>query len=284
MRALFSSRRARRFLRHKLAVASVVFLLIEFLWSIVFPLMSPYGPDIIDLSNRYLPPSKDHLLGTDRIGRDVLSLLAYGGRISLQVIFIVGVTTSVIGTIIGLISGYIGGLVDLALQRVTEIIMIVPFLIVVLVFMTFMPPGLRSVLTALSLFAWPNTARIVRGEVLSIREEEYVVAAKALGASSLRILFKHIFPGCIPLIIINMTLQSAGFVLTEASLSYLGFGVQPPDTSWGVMLSAAQDISTLVHRPWLWLPPGGAIALTILALNFMGDGLRDALAMKGTKL
>lgn len=283
MKLLFSSKRVRKFFRHKLAATSMMFLFVLFSWSIIFPLMTPYTPKSINLTNRYIAPCTSHLLGTDRIGRDVLSLLAYGGQISLQVIFIVGLITAIMGIIVGLISGYIGGLIDLILQRITEIIMIVPFLVVVLVFMTFMPPGLKSVLIALSLFAWPNTARIVRGEVLSLREEGYVLAAKALGGSNLRILFRHILPGCIPLVIVTITLQSAGFVLTEASLSYLGFGVQPPDTSWGVMLATSQDISTLVYRPWMWLPAGGMLVLTVLAINFIGDGLRDALAMKGTK-
>ena len=240
----------------------------------------PWAYDRIDLRHRNEPPSTRHLLGTDALGRDVLSRLVRGARVSLQVVIISVAGSLLIGTAIGTASAMLGGVVDIVLQRFTEVIMSVPLLIIALVFMAFLKPGLWPLVVVMASFGWTDTARVVRGELLSVREEQYIEAARALGFGLPRIALKHALPACLPSLMVNATLKAANFILIEASMSFLGFGVQPPTPSWGLMLAEAQEMEVLTKMPWLWISPGVAITFTVLALNFLGDGLRDAFSPK----
>lgn len=272
------SKMVRRFLRNRLAIFGIIWLLIVLITAIGAPVIERYSMSEVNLDSRSSPPSKQHWLGTDSIGRDVWSRTVNGARISLLVVAISVTGSVLIGTLIGATSGLSGGVLDTLLQRLTEVFMSLPLLIVALVFMAITSPGLWSLLAALIIFGWTDTARVVRGEMLSVREEEYVEAARALGGSASRILFKHALPACVPSILVNATLKAATFVLAEASLSFLGYGVQPPTPSWGIVLAEAQQMEILTQMPWMWIPPGVAITLTILAFNFAGDGLRDAVS------
>lgn len=272
------SKMVRRFLRNRLAIFGIIWLLIVLITAIGAPVIERYSMSEVNLDSRSSPPSKKHWLGTDSIGRDVWSRTVNGARISLLVVAISVTGSVLIGTLIGATSGLSGGVLDTLLQRLTEVFMSLPLLIVALVFMAITSPGLWSLLAALIIFGWTDTARVVRGEMLSVREEEYVEAARALGGSASRILFKHALPACVPSILVNATLKAATFVLAEASLSFLGYGVQPPTPSWGIVLAEAQQMEILTQMPWMWIPPGVAITLTILAFNFAGDGLRDAVS------
>lgn len=268
---------AKRFLRHRLAIIGLIWLLILLFASIATPIIERYPMEKIDLGNRYSPPSPDHWLGTDALGRDVWSRTIHGARVSLEVAAITVSGSVIIGIIIGAFSAMLGNIADILLQRFTEIIMSIPLLVIALVFMAILEPGLWPLMAVLATFGWTDTTRIVRGELLSIREEEYIEATYALGFGWPRIVFKHALPGCLPSLLVNATLKAATFILVEAALSFLGFGVQPPTPSWGLMLAEAQEMEILTQMPWLWIPPGLAITFTVLAFNFVGDGLRDAL-------
>ena len=270
----------RRFIRHRLAVVGAVWIIAVVIAAGVGNYLVPWAYNRIDLRHRNEPPSITHLLGTDALGRDVLSRLIRGARVSLQVAVISVTGSLLIGTAIGAISAMLGSFADIAMQRFTEIIMSVPLLVIALVFMAFLRPGLWPIIAVMALFGWTDTARIVRGELLSIREEQYIEAARSLGFSLPRIIFKHALPACLPSLLVNGTLKAASFILIEASMSFLGFGVQPPTPSWGLMLAEAQEMEVLTKMPWLWIPPGIAITFTVLAFNFLGDGLRDAFSPK----
>ena len=270
----------RRLLMNRLAVLGLVWMVVVMVIAGVGDRFTPWSYSQINLSHRNEPPSRRHLLGTDSLGRDVLSRVLGGARVSLEVAVIGGGISLLIGTIIGVMCAMLGGIVDIVLQRLTELIMSVPLLIIALVAMAFLKPGLWPLIWVMALFGWTDTARIVRGELFSVREEQYIEAARALGAGLPRIVLKHALPACFPSLMVNATLKAAVFILTEASMSFLGFGVQPPTPSWGLMLADAQEIDVLTNMPWLWIPPGAAITLTVLALNFLGDGLRDALSPK----
>jgi len=269
-----------RFLKHRMAVLGLIWMTMVVLAAVVGNTFIPWAYDRIDLRHRNEPPSTHHLLGTDALGRDVLSRLVRGARVSLQVVIISVAGSLLIGTAIGTGSAMLGGVVDIALQRFTEVIMSVPLLVIALVFMAFLKPGLWPLVVVMALFGWTDTARVVRGELLSVREEQYIEAARALGFGLPRIALKHALPACLPSLMVNATLKAANFILIEASMSFLGFGVQPPTPSWGLMLAEAQEMEVLTKMPWLWISPGVAITFTVLALNFLGDGLRDAFSPK----
>jgi peptide/nickel transport system permease protein len=224
-----------------------------------------------------------HLLGTDQVGRDVLSRLIYGARVSLTVgLGTVAISVS-IGTILGLISGYFGGKIDMLIMRITDIFMSFPDIVLILVVVSIMGPGLANIIIVIGLLRWPSVTRLVRGNVLSIKKMDFVKSAIVLGLKTPRILFLHILPITIAPVLVNATSGMASAIITEASLSFLGMGVQPPMSSWGNMITDAQSISVLTSQPWLWLPPGLLIVLCVLSINFIGDGLRDALDPKNLK-
>jgi peptide/nickel transport system permease protein len=245
--------------------------------TLLTPLIAPFDPaaqgDIV--ATRYLPPSLTNLMGTDRFGRDIFSRVLYGARISLSIGFIamgIGVT---LGTVIGAIAGFFGGIVDMLLMRFTDMMLSFPRLILLIVIIAMFEPSIFLVVAVLGLTGWMGVSRIVRGEVLSLREREFVQAAKALGMSDTRIIFRHIIPNTLAPVIVFATLGIGNTILIEAGLSFLGLGVQPPTPSWGNMISEGRD--ALLTGWWIATFPGLAIVFTVVAFNLLGDGLRDAL-------
>lgn len=222
-------------------------------------------------------PSRDHLLGTDSVGRDVFSRLLYGARVSLSISLIAVLINITLGTLLGAIAGYVGGLTDQLIMRLSDSILAFPLLILVIVAVAIMGSSLLNLIIVIGLMSWPSTARIVRGQVLSVKREDFIASAVTAGASNIHIITRHILPNILAPIIVIATFDAASIVLLEGSLSFLGLGVQPPNPSWGNMLSDAQSLVTLERMPWLWIPPGLAIAITVLSLNFVGDALRQAL-------
>jgi peptide/nickel transport system permease protein len=240
-------------------------------------MLARHDPNATDLLNRNTGPSLDHFLGTDSFGRDVWARLIFAARISLSVgIVAVGLYTF-IGILLGALAGYYGGLIDGTIMRFTDTVMSFPSLILIILAVSIIGPSIYNVMAVIGLLGWPGTARLVRAEFLSLREREFVVASRMVGGSNRTIIFRHILPNAVYPLIVSATLGIAGAILSEASLSFLGLGVQPPTASWGNMLNEAQKLTTLRNYPWQWLPPGLAIAIAVLATNFIGDGLRDAL-------
>lgn len=272
----------RRFKRHKLAVIGFWFLAIITMAAILAPIFAPFDP--AEITGEFsAPPSWQHLLGTDQVGRDVFSRVIYAARVSLAVGIGAVAISAIIGTVLGLISGYFGGMIDGIIMRITDMFMSFPYILFILVVASIVGPGLTNIILILGVLGWPGIARLVRGNVLAIKQSDYVKASIALGYSTPRILFKHILPNTVAPILIYATSGVAGAILDEAALSFLGLGVQPPDASWGNMLSNAQSISILTDQPWLWIPPGILILLTVLAINYIGDALRDALDPHNSK-
>lgn len=266
----------KRFKKHKLAIIGLYIMLALIIIAIFAPLIAPFDPNEI-IGEFSSPPTVKHLLGTDRVGRDVLSRVIYGTRISLIVGFtsiIIGLT---IGIVLGLISGYYGGWVDMLIMRLTDIVMSFPYIMLILVFASILGPGLLNMILILGFLNWPAVARLVRGNVLAIKELGYIQASIVQGYNTPKILFREILPNTLAPILIYATSGVAWSILDEAALSFLGFGVQPPTASWGNMLEGAQSITILTSKYWIWLPPGIMIVITVLSINFIGDALRDAL-------
>ncbi len=270
------SRALRRFLRHRLALVGSIILLMLLLMAIFADPLTAFDYDQRNRDYRDGPPNHVHLLGTDRLGLDVWSNLVYATRVSLAVGILTGLIAVAIGTLVGLISGYTGGWVDGLLMRLVDVIIAFPTLVIVLAAVSLLGQGLGNIIIVISLLTWTGTARVVRAQVLSLKSWDFVIAARALGASSGRIIIRHILPNTLSSVLVAATLAIAGAILIEANLSFLGLGdlTQP---SWGRMLNAAQSHTILRTRWWLWVPPGLAIALCTLSFNFLGDGLRDAL-------
>ena len=274
----FSRRRQafKTFVRNRLAVIGVLMLLGFVVCAGFAPTVAPHSPLKMDLANPFCPPgSPGHLLGTDNFGRDILSRLIYGSRISLSVGLVVVSIASVLGTTLGLLSGYYGGIIDILVMRLVEIFYSFPFLILVVAVMAVLGPSIYNVMMVLGLVSWPIYARLVRSEVLSLRESPFIEAARAVGASNRRIMFKHILPNCLSSVIVTAAMGMAGAILSTAALGFLGLGVQPPTPEWGMMLNEGKDF--LRRASFLITYPGIAIMLVVLSLNFIGDGLRDAL-------
>ncbi len=266
----------RRFARHRLAVAGLIVVIALFLLSAFAPLIAPYDPEALNPRDRHQPPfSTGHLLGTDEIGRDVLSRLLYAGRVSLTVGFAAMAVTVVVGALVGLVAAYYGGWVDTVLMRLTDVFLSFPTIYLLLVLAAFVRPSVVSITLIVGATAWMEVARIVRGQFLSLKGQDFVLAARALGASDARIMLRELLPNGMAPIIVAATLNVANAILAESYISFLGYGIQPPAASWGIMLNNAQDFFT--RAPWLAILPGIAISLSVLAFNFVGDGLRDAL-------
>ncbi|HEY3108887.1 MAG TPA: oligopeptide ABC transporter permease [Chloroflexota bacterium] len=267
----------RAFLRHRLAVVGAVVILALALVAIFAPLVATHDPYKVDLLAVREGPSARHLLGTDEAGRDVLSRVIFGTRVSLSVGLVAVTIYTLIGTVLGSISGYYGGAVDNAIQRLTDTVMCFPSLIIIIAAVAIVGPSIYNVMAVIGLLQWPGICRLVRGQFLSLREKEFVAAARVIGARDRRIIFRHILPNAIAPITVAATFGVAAAILTEAGLSFLGLGVQPPTASWGNMINSAQSAAVLQELPWLWIPPGLMIAVSVLSINFVGDGLRDAL-------
>lgn len=275
-----------KYKQHKLAVAGVAILLIIGLACIIGPEISPYNIKNSSLQTTYQAPSWAHPFGTDDLGRDQLTRLLYGGRISLSIGLISMLITIIIGVTIGSISGYFGGWIDNILMRITDIMLTIPRLFLLIITADIMRKadvpslqktgGVLTIIIVISLMSWMSIARLVRGAFLSLREKEFVEAAKTLGLTNLRIIIRHILPNAIGPVIVSTTLGLAGIIITESGLSYLGFGVQPPTPTWGNMLRNAQNEMLRGHL-WLAIFPGLLIFIVVLSINYVGDGLRDAL-------
>lgn len=246
------------------------------------PLLSPFDPDTQDTARRLEAPSKQHLLGLDDLGRDVLSRILYGARVSLRVGFSVVILASLIGVTLGAMAGYFGGFVDLIVMRICDILLAFPGILLAIALVAVMGPSLNNVILALATIGWVGYARLVRGQVLKVREMEYVTAARALGAKSPRVIVLHVLPNVMNPVIVMATLGLAGAILAEAALSFLGLGVQPPTPSWGAMLTAGRRYLGLANHMAIF--PGIAIMLAVMGLNFLGDGLIDALDPKYRKM
>ena len=300
----------KRFLRNKLAILGVCIILAISLFSFVGPFFSPYGEYEIFYINQTTgeeirmtdtdkikeknvgvnvkaPMSAAHPLGTDADGRDVLTRLMYGGRISLVFSVVVTIIELLLGVTLGGVAGYYGGKIDYFLMAFTDVFLSIPFLPIVILMGSMLSdlkvnPNMRIValMFMLGLLSWPSIARLVRGEILSLREQEFMQATESLGLKDTRKIIKHLIPNVIPTIIVNATLGVASAILTESALSYLGMGVVEPTPSWGNMISASNKAIDLQKRPWLWMPPGACMVITVMAVNLFGDALRDALDPK----
>jgi len=266
----------RTFLKNRLAVIGAVILSGFIVCAVFAPYIAPHSPLDMDLSNLHKPPgTPGHLLGTDNLGRDVLSRLIYGSRISLSVGLVVVSIAAALGTFMGLLSGYYGRATDVIIMRLVEVFVAFPFLILVVAVIALLGPSIYNVMLVLGLVSWPIYARLVRSEVLAIRELPYIESARAIGASNTRIMLRHVLPNCISSVLVTAAMSMAGAILSTAALGFLGLGVQPPTPEWGMMLNEAKQF--LRRFPWEIFYPGVAIMLVVLALNFLGDGLRDAL-------
>jgi len=271
----------RRFLQHRLAVIGLVFIILLVLIAVLAPLLAPHDPyEVFRLpDNRYNiwgAPSAQHWLGTDSFGRDVLSRVIYGSRVSLSVGLSVAIISTVIGMTLGAIAGYAGGWVDSMIMRFTDAVVAFPVLFLLITFAVLVGPSLVNVIVLISLVYWTRICRIVRAEFLKLKEMDFVLAAHAIGAPKGRVILLHLLPNSIASVTVNATLDISRAILLEASLSFLGVGVQQPIASWGNLLTEAMSLSVIKNLPWLWLPPGICILLTVLSLSFLGDGLRDA--------
>ena len=267
-----------RFQKNKLALLSLIFLGVMVLLAIFVPMFSPYTYDEMNLAQINALPSAAHLLGTDKFGRDILVRIMYGARISLSVGFAAAILNVMIGATYGAICGYIGGKVDLVLMRIVDIIYSVPMLLYVILTMLIFGSNIISVLIAIGISSWVGMARLVRGQILSLKEQEYAQAAFVIGASRWRIMFKHLIVNCLGPIIVDMTLMVPAAIFAEAFLAFVGIGISIPQASWGTMANEARSLLQTQPLQMLW--PVLAICLTMLSLNFIGDGLREALDPK----
>lgn len=272
---------ATRLLRNFAFTAGLVLTLLLVIAALAAPLLAPHDPNVQDTGRRLEAPSNDHPLGLDDLGRDVLSRIVFGARVSLRVGFSVVILASLVGVTLGAISGYFGGAIDVLVMRLCDILLAFPGILLAIALVAVLGPSLNNVILALATIGWVGYARLVRGQVLKVREMEFVTAAKALGAKSPRVIVKHVLPNVINPVIVMATLGLAGAILSEAALSFLGLGVQPPTPSWGAMLTAGRRYLGLANH--LAIFPGAAIMLAVMGLNFLGDGLIDALDPKYRK-
>lgn len=268
------------FLRHRMGLFSLAIIILLVLLAIFAPVIAPYPPVEAHFEDVRLAPNAQYLLGTDDLGRDVLSRMIHAARISVSVGIVAVSIYQVIALTLGALSGYFGGMVDMVIQRLVDIAMSFPTLIIILVFIALLGPSIFNVMIAIGLLSWPGPTRLYRAQILQLRAMDYVLAARSIGVSNTRIILRHILPGIVSPLVVNATFGVGAAIMAEAGLSFLGLGVQPPTASWGNMLTDAQNLTKLQLMPWLWVPPGLAIAFTVLAINFIGDGLRDALDPK----
>ena len=266
----------RRLSRHKLGMIGLIMLVILVFAAVFAPIVAGIDPVEMDLKMKNKPPSAEHILGTDAIGRDVWARLVYGARVSLSVgLVAVGIYTS-IALVLGSISGFFGGHVDNVIMRFTDIIMCFPTFLLIITVAAVLPPNIFNIMVIIGIFGWPGMTRLIRGQFLSVRSRDFVTAAVAIGVPNRRIIFRHILPNVVGPVVVAATLGLAGAILTESSLSFLGLGVQQPTPSWGQTLTTAMKLPILENLPWRWLPSAVAIAFAVLSMNFFGDALRDA--------
>ena len=272
---------AKRFMRHKLAVVSLFVLVVIIGSALLAPVIAPYSPTKVS-GGFSQPPNLQHWLGTDQIGRDMLSRILYATRISLLVGFMATLISTAIGVALGLISGYFGGWIDKAIMSFTDMVMSFPYILLVLVAAAIFDPGLWSIILILGFVDWPGVTRLVRGNVLSLRENNFIKSDVTAGMPRRYILFSEILPNTMAPVLVYATSVFAISILDEAALSYLGMGVQPPTPSLGNLLNGAESLTILTTKPWLWLPAGITVILLVVCINFVGDALRDALDPRGS--
>ena len=261
--------------QNKLAAFSAVLIALVLLLAVFAPLVAPYGEAEQDVLARLQPPCAAHWFGTDELGRDVLSRILYGSRLSLAIGILPSVISLVIGIVLGLLAGYFGGWADYVIMRLADVMLSVPSLLLAMVVMYTLGSSTVNLFVALSMVGWASVARVVRSQTLSLKESEYVEAAQSIGVSRFNIMRRHILPNCVPSLIVLFTLNVPAAILSESSLSFLGIGAQPPAASWGLMVNQSKQF--LFTQPWLALAPCVAIMVVVLAFNFLGDGLRDVL-------
>ncbi len=264
-----------RLFRDKLAISGLAIVLAFFALSVLTPYLAPYDPSAIDVDNILDPPSASHIFGTDELGRDVLTRMLYGAGISLKVGFVAVGIAVLIGAFLGAISGYYGGLLDIVIMRFVDVMLCFPSFFLILAVIAFMEPSIFNIMAVIGLTSWMGITRLVRAEFLSLKERDFVLAEKAIGASHFRIIFLHILPNAMAPVLVSATLGIAAAVLTESALSFLGIGVQPPTPSWGNMLTQGQNVLGIAW--WLSFYPGMAILITVLGYNLLGEGIRDAI-------
>jgi peptide/nickel transport system permease protein/oligopeptide transport system permease protein len=269
------------FRRNRMAIGGLLFVIGLALLAIFAPLVSPYNPYTVDLDQQLLPASLHHWLGTDNFGRDVLTRIIYGARISLVVGLVPSFISLVIGTVMGILSGYVGGRTDFVVMRLADVMIAFPSLLLAMVVMYTLGANLLNIFVALALVGWAGVARVIRSQTLALKEREFIEAARANGTTQVTVMAHHIFPNVVPTLIVLFSLSIPDAIMWESSLSFLGVGVQPPKASWGLLVSAGKDY--LFQAPLVAVAPGVAILLAVLAFNFVGDGLRDALdpSLKG---
>ncbi len=269
------------FSRNRLAMVGLALVVALVLVAALAPWIAPYPPTIGELAARLQPPSAAHWFGTDDQGRDILSRLLHGSRITLYVVALVAVLAAPIGLLVGTTSGYAGGWLDAVLMRITDIFLAFPRLILALAFVAALGPGIENAVIAIAITSWPPYARIARAETLSVRQADYISAVKLLGAGPVRIVLRHVMALCVPSVIVRVTLDMAGIILTAAGLGFLGLGAQPPTPEWGAMIAAGR--AYVLDQWWVAAAPGAAIFVVSLAFNLLGDGLRDALDPKAVQ-
>jgi peptide/nickel transport system permease protein len=268
----------RAFLRHRLAVAGALILGLLLLAALLAPIVAPYPPTAQHLAERLQPPGAQHWLGTDEFGRDILSRLLYGARITLGIVALVTAIAAPIGLVVGCTAGYLGGFADAALMRLTDVFLALPRLILALAFVAALGAGIENAVLAIALVAWPPYARIARAETLAVRRSDFIAAARLMGASPARIVLRHIMPLCLASVIVRVSLDMAGVILIAAGLGFLGLGAQPPSPEWGAMIAAGR--AYMLDQWWVGAMPGIAVAVVSLGFNLLGDGLRDVLDPK----
>ena len=274
----FYSESFQRFCKNKVAVVSALILISLIIICFIAPLITSYDPEKQALSERLLSPSLKHWWGTDQYGRDIFTRCVYGCRVSLSVGIISQLIATIIGYFMGVTAGYVGGKTDDAISFVLQVFSSFPFLLFAMALMYALGPGITNLYISLGLLSWASTAKLIRGQVMQLKGQEYIQACKVDGGSTLRIILKHLFPNCIPMLIVSITLGIPSAILSEASLSYLGLGVPSPKPSWGSMIAESQDF--IRSNTYYSLFPGLCIIVTVMAFNMMGDGLRDALDPK----
>ena len=275
IKSSLAKRNFHKFFSNRLALTGLSIIMIFILGAIFAPLLSKYDPSYVDMSIRYLPPSAEHWIGTDGIGRDVMTRILYGGRISILVGVVSALGASFIGVILGCIAGYFGRKIDNAILYISEVFMTFPSILLVMIIVGFVGHGLMNLIIIFSLTGWAGTMRIVRGNILSLREEAFVESCRANSISKKSIMFKHMLPNTLGPVIVTTTLATGGFVLQEAALSFLGLGIDTSIATWGNMINSAKSLDVIQNYPNLWISPGIVICLFALGINFFGDGLRD---------
>ena len=269
-----------RLRKNKMAMLSLYILLILIGLCIIVPMISPYEIQTTNLAGKDQSPNSQHYLGTDLIGRDLFTRLFYAGRISLGVALAVVFIECVIGVVLGSLAGFYGGVADAVIMRIAEIFMSFPFMIITITIVAVFGNSVFTLILVLAVLSWPSIARIVRGQILTLREMEYMEACEALGISDVRRIFKHLLPNVLAYVIVYATLGMAGVILVETSLSFLGLGVSPPTPTWGNMIQEARNMLIIQQKWWYWIPPGICIFISVMCFNILGDGMRDAIDPK----